>query len=148
MAAPHDSSQECSRCGHTHPENRKEDRFFCIVCGFLSARGYHAACTIRRHGIKRLRDGLTKGKAVKRVSFRKNSSRAGRPVCLWSACKTGRRRKMTVARCASKQEVDSCEARSTGFRPVRSHEFAKEAAGPRIWLRQSGLQHSGLLRSV
>jgi putative transposase len=45
VVPPHDSSQECSRCGHT----------------------------------QRLRDGLTKGKAVKRVSFRKNSSRAGPP---------------------------------------------------------------------
>jgi len=37
-AAPHDSSQECPGCGHTHPENRKEDRFFCIVCGSQRTR--------------------------------------------------------------------------------------------------------------
>ena len=79
VVPPHDSSQECSRCGHTHPENRKEDRFLCIVCGFSAHADINAACTIRRRGIKRLRDGLTKGKAVKRVSFRKNSSRAGPP---------------------------------------------------------------------
>jgi len=79
VVPPHDSSQGCSRCGHTHPENRKEDRFLCIVCGFSAHADINAACTIRRRGIKRLRDGLTKEKAVKRVSFRKNSSRAGPP---------------------------------------------------------------------
>jgi len=74
---PHHTSQECSHCGRTHPENRQGNRFLCDVCGFSAHADTNAACTILRRGIKLLRLGVPEKKSTKRVSFRKNSSRAG-----------------------------------------------------------------------
>ncbi|NPT55331.1 zinc ribbon domain-containing protein [Paraburkholderia elongata] len=77
VVAPHHTSQECSRCGRTRPENRQGGRFLCDVCGFSAHADTNAACTIRRRGIKLLRDGVPEAKPRKRVSFRKNLNRAG-----------------------------------------------------------------------
>lgn len=77
VVAPHHTSQECSRCGRTHRENRQGSRFLCDVCGFSAHADTNAACTIRRRGIKLLRLGVPEENPTKRVSYRKNSSRAG-----------------------------------------------------------------------
>ena len=41
------SSQECSRCGHTTPRNRRRRRFRCIACDFQVHADINAALVIR-----------------------------------------------------------------------------------------------------
>lgn len=67
------SSQECSRCGHTHPGNRHESRFACQRCGLTLHADVNAARVIAKRGLALLRSGeLEKpSKAKKRVAFRR-----------------------------------------------------------------------------
>lgn len=49
---PHFSSQECSRCGHTHPDNRpSQARFVCQGCGYESHADRNAANVIAKRGV-------------------------------------------------------------------------------------------------
>ncbi|HSB34645.1 MAG TPA: zinc ribbon domain-containing protein [Nitrospirota bacterium] len=55
---PHGTSQECSRCGHTHPDNRLCQALFeCMVCGHRENADVNAARVIKARGIS----GLTSG---------------------------------------------------------------------------------------
>jgi len=47
----HHSSQECSHCGHTHPDNRPtQAEFHCQACGFRANADYNASLVLRKRG--------------------------------------------------------------------------------------------------
>ncbi|WP_455289344.1 RNA-guided endonuclease InsQ/TnpB family protein [Cupriavidus necator] len=49
---PHYSSQECSQCGHTHPDNRPtQAEFVCQSCGFRTNADHNASRVIRDRGV-------------------------------------------------------------------------------------------------
>ena len=74
---PHHTSQECSRCGHTHPDNRHEQRFVCQRCGFASHADDNAAAVIKKRTIAMVRSRVLEEekKPPKRVSVRRKSSK-------------------------------------------------------------------------
>lgn len=58
VVPPHHTSQECSRCSHTHPDNRQEQAVFvCQNCGFTAHADSNAADVIKRRGIRMLLAG-------------------------------------------------------------------------------------------
>ncbi|AXE99382.1 transposase [Paraburkholderia hospita] len=72
------SSQECSRCGHTHPGNRDGARFACQRCGFEAHADWNAARVIKARGIRALRGGVYDApKTRKRVAFRRKDLETG-----------------------------------------------------------------------
>ena len=80
---PHYSSQECCRCGHIHPDNRKtQSRFVCQRCGHAENADTNAAKVQRKRGIALLREGV-QVKPVKRAAVRRkkepNATGAGCP---------------------------------------------------------------------
>jgi putative transposase len=71
---PHGTSQECSRCGHTHPDNREtQAEFICQDCGFTANADYNASLVIKKRGIRALLDGTIVVKQKKTVRVRKGS---------------------------------------------------------------------------
>lgn len=70
---PHHTSQECSLCGHTHPENRHGTAFVCQRCGYARHADLNAAANIAARGVALLRSGeLEKQpKATKRVAVKR-----------------------------------------------------------------------------
>ncbi len=71
---PAGTSQECSRCGHIHPENRRAQAdFVCQRCGFISNADYNASLVIKKRGIRLLREGGVSAKDKKSIRFRKSS---------------------------------------------------------------------------
>jgi len=49
---PHHSSQECSHCGHTHPDNRPTQAVFvCQRCDFRAHADHNASLVIRDRGV-------------------------------------------------------------------------------------------------
>ena len=76
---PHGTSQECSRCGHTHPDNREtQAEFICQVCGFTANADYNAALVIKKRGIKALLDGTIELKQKKTVRVQEGITEANR----------------------------------------------------------------------
>jgi len=72
------SSQECSRCGHTHPGNRNGAIFACQRCGFEAHADENASRVIKGRGIVALRGGAYDApKTKKRTAFRRNVSGTG-----------------------------------------------------------------------
>ena len=69
----HYSSQECCRCGHTHPDNRHEQRFVCQRCHFTAHADFNASCVIKKRAIALVRSKELQAppKAPKRVSVRR-----------------------------------------------------------------------------
>ena len=65
------SSQECSACGHTHSDNRDEQRFVCQRCGHEEHADTDAGKVIAARGIRAVRDQTVVVKAVKRTAFKK-----------------------------------------------------------------------------
>ena len=54
---PHQSSQECAKCGHIHPDNRlSQSEFVCKICGYSENADFNAAKVIAKRGIKQLLD--------------------------------------------------------------------------------------------
>jgi putative transposase len=52
---PHETSQECSKCGHIHPDNRlSQSEFVCVVCNYTENADLNAAKVIAKRGIKLL----------------------------------------------------------------------------------------------
>ena len=48
VVPPHHTSQECSRCSHTHPDNRLEQATFeCKNCGLTAHADVNAASVIK-----------------------------------------------------------------------------------------------------
>lgn len=67
---PNGTSQECSRCGHIHPDNRvSQSLFVCQSCGFTANADFNASQTIKKRGIKQI--GSMSVKQKKSVRFRK-----------------------------------------------------------------------------
>jgi len=71
----HHTSQECSRCRHTHPDNRHEQRFVCQRCGFTAHADLNAATNIKKRTIEMVRSGeLGQAKPPpKRVALRRKT---------------------------------------------------------------------------
>ena len=65
------SSQECSQCGHIHPDNRHEQRFVCQRCGYVAHADTNAGKVIAARGVKAVRDQKVVAKAVKRTAYKK-----------------------------------------------------------------------------
>jgi putative transposase len=54
------TSQECAKCGHTHLDNRPEQKkFACGKCNFTANADYNAALVIKSRAIKLLKDSGT-----------------------------------------------------------------------------------------
>ncbi len=70
------SSQECSSCGHIHPDNRKGSKFVCLRCGFSIHADENAARNIKKRAFALIRSrALEKKKPKKRTAFqRKNTT--------------------------------------------------------------------------
>ena len=50
---PHRSSQECSACGHTHPDDRPAQAgFVCQCCGHTGNADFNASKVVRGRGVK------------------------------------------------------------------------------------------------
>src|SRR5208337_1636425 len=68
----HGTSQECSRCGHIHPDNRETQAIFtCQKCGLTLNADYNASLVI-----KKLRNGEITAKDKKTVGFRKQDTKS------------------------------------------------------------------------
>jgi putative transposase len=65
------SSQECSECQHTHPDNRHEQRFVCQRCGAELHADTNAGKVIAKRGKKAVRDQSVVVKPKKRTAFKK-----------------------------------------------------------------------------
>lgn len=76
---PKFTSQECSRCGNTHSDNRPEQELFvCGQCGFTDNADHNAAMTIKNRAIKLLQDSgteLSEKGVLRPSSDRERSSR-------------------------------------------------------------------------
>ena len=71
------TSQACSHCGHTHPDNRKtQSEFVCQHCGHSENADSNAAKNIRNNGVKQLLSGDFVIEKVKRCKITK--SKVGR----------------------------------------------------------------------
>jgi putative transposase len=76
--SPHYSSQECAKCGHTHPDNRKTQSLFsCLSCGNQDNADNNAAKIIAMRGVKFL---LSRPKAKTRTRLGISRSKAGRGI--------------------------------------------------------------------
>jgi putative transposase len=78
---PNGTSQECSKCSHTHPDNRKtQSEFVCQNCGFTENADYNASLVIKKTGIRMLLDGEISVKQKKRVMRLKKRHQLGREL--------------------------------------------------------------------
>jgi hypothetical protein len=71
--ALHYSSQECSRCGHPHPNNRRDQRFACQERHFTAHADAGASRVMKKQNIAKVRLGEleVQAKAHKRISIRR-----------------------------------------------------------------------------
>jgi len=57
---PHNTSRQCSECGHTSGDNRKrQEQFTCVECGFSANADWVAAMNIKEAGLALLACGDT-----------------------------------------------------------------------------------------
>jgi putative transposase len=78
---PQYTSQECSRCSHTHPDNRRTQAVFeCQNCGFTTNADTNAAVVIKQRGIGDLRAGRITVKERKSVMRLKKSAVLGQEL--------------------------------------------------------------------
>ncbi len=71
---PRGTSQECSKCSHTHPDNRlTQATFVCQNCGFTENADFNASCTVKNRGITMLIAGEISVKQKKRAMRLKNN---------------------------------------------------------------------------
>jgi len=70
---PHRSSQECSACGHTNPDNRQSQALFvCASCGHAENADTNAAKVLAKRGVRLLLAGAIEvEKRKKRCSIRR-----------------------------------------------------------------------------
>jgi putative transposase len=65
---PHHTSQECSACGHTHPDNRpSQDEFVCQRCAHTENADRNASRVIRDRGVALILSGEYREKPRKTV---------------------------------------------------------------------------------
>ena len=55
---PAKSSQECSVCGYTHPDNRHGGQFHCLRCGSHKHADANASETLENRGVLKIQDIL------------------------------------------------------------------------------------------
>jgi len=73
--SPRGSSQECARCGHTHPDNRPSQAVFvCQRCGHTGNADDNAARIIKARGIELVRSGGWREKPPKKTMRLKSKS--------------------------------------------------------------------------
>ena len=78
---PHGTLQECSKCSHTHPDNRISQLLFvCQNCGFTENADYNASLVVKRTGIRMLLDGGISVKQKKRVMRLKKKHHLGQEL--------------------------------------------------------------------
>ena len=76
---PHGTSQECSKCSHTHPDNRISQAVFeCLDCGFTENADVNASRVIKKRGIAKLMSGELSVKQKKRTMRLKKKKQLGR----------------------------------------------------------------------
>lgn len=67
---PFHSSQECSQCGHAHPDNRKtQSEFVCQACGHAENADRNAARVIQARGVDLIVSGQWKKKETKKCGI-------------------------------------------------------------------------------
>lgn len=70
---PNGTSQECSHCGHIHPDNRiSQSLFACQSCGFSANADFNASLVIKKRGIEQISSMAAKQK--KAVRFRRKEA--------------------------------------------------------------------------
>ncbi len=67
---PENTSRRCSECGFTHPDNREDEDFECLKCGYENHADYNAAKNI---GLRYLRRNQTGGDGGAPLGVRLNS---------------------------------------------------------------------------
>ena len=74
--AAHYSSQECSRCGFTHKDNRpSQAEFICQACGFMCNADFNASFVIKKRGVRAVFNNEVRIKIPKKVAFSKKLAR-------------------------------------------------------------------------
>lgn len=121
IAVPaHHTSQECCRCGHIRPDNRKtQSQFACQRCGHAENADTNAAKVQRKRAIVLLRQGV-QAKPVKRAPVRRmkdpNATGAGCPnTSVERSNKTEAGHTALSTHAATKQKRNGREAGSTGL---------------------------------
>jgi putative transposase len=78
---PNGTSQECSRCGHTEPDNRETQALFvCQSCGLVINADDNAAINIKARGVEKLLCPEFVSRQEKTVRFRRSAvTRDGTP---------------------------------------------------------------------
>jgi putative transposase len=72
----HYSSQECSRCGFTHKDNRpSQAEFICQACGFMCNADFNASFVIKKRGVRAVLNNEVRIKIPKKVAFSKKLAR-------------------------------------------------------------------------
>lgn len=106
---PYRSSQDCSFCGCTHPDNRQsQSRFVCQDCGTIENADRNASRNVARRGVDLILSGEWSPKERKRASIRKegtawmvgtgsNPNARGEPV--------SRKTRKSVAQCSANREA-------------------------------------------
>ena len=70
------SSQECSRCGHVHKDNRvSQSLFTCVACGHTENADVNAAKVIKKRGVTLLKEKKMPSKKKKTARVTKDPSR-------------------------------------------------------------------------
>ncbi len=76
---PYCTSQECSKCSHTHPDNRQSRAIFeCQHCGFTANADFNASISVKNRGIRMLVAGEIAVKQTKRAMRLKKKQQLGR----------------------------------------------------------------------
>ncbi len=76
---PHCTSQECSKCSHTHPGNRQSQAIFeCQCCGFTANADFNASVSVKNRGIRMLVAGEIAVKQTTRAMRLKKTQQLGR----------------------------------------------------------------------
>jgi len=70
QVAPENTSRRCSTCGFTHPNNREDESFECLKCGYENHADYNASKNI---GLRYLRRNQTGGDEGAPLGVRLNS---------------------------------------------------------------------------
>lgn len=97
---PHQTSQECSNCGYTHPKNRKsQSDFKCGSCGHFDNADRQAAMVIKKRAIKLFKDSGTElqGKGIRLLCAGRGAGRkTGRAKAFPAGGKEASKKKISV----------------------------------------------------
>jgi putative transposase len=106
----HYSSQECSECKYTHPDNRAEQaKFVCQRCGLTLHADINASRVIRARGMAQLRAGVVV-KPKKRIAMKRKvqtETGAGCPGVPVERMVSRSREQSLETHAASKQEISN-----------------------------------------